>query len=222
MTEKPRWANGACVIDRGELERIQQCMLTQDNRATAYPIFEVRDVEQLYGVDPKFQGKAVRVLLIDQGGGDAPVVIEVDADGAGNKLLEYIRGLAESYEMEAEDIIVRTNDDVEMNIAALDPLDYPADDIYGVVAFLSRDGEQLSTATGTGRLAVPRTVKIFFTEEGAHNYIARNRHNLDSPHTYASSAWDVSEIRAVMEMLAVADMQSIQVNEADKPRTPKP
>jgi len=208
LIEKPKWASGSCAIDPMSLEWIQHRMLTQDNRATAYPIFEVRDDEHIYGIDPKFDGRyrTTRVLLIYHNDSQ-PIEIEVDADDAGAKLLEFIHNMTEWRGITPESIIAenRNGDRLDIINGQLDP-----DDIFSITTFMDEDGNQLNPAAGTGRLAITKTVAIFFTKESADGFIKNNRHHLDNPHVYVSSAWNNHEMRVVMNMLAMSDMEQIK------------
>lgn len=133
------------------LREIGKLMHTQDNRATAEPIFLVQRKEREFGVDPEYTDLFAWV--------DGDSSEEVDSETAA--ILEATLG-------EGEDI----------------------DDRYRRVGYRER-WEYVTTC---------------FTEQGARQFIAANRHNLGEARVFVDSGWRNPEWQAVRgALLAMAE-----------------
>ena len=56
-----------------------------------------------------------------------------------------------------------------------------------------------------------RFVTACFTEQGAKDYIERNRHNLKSPHVFAASLWRNEEMKFIRKVLEKGELCSIPI-----------
>lgn len=186
--------------DREVIEQIATAMLTQDNRATSFPIFEVRDRRRMIGVDTRFIGNAVEVVVMNDGEGDQ--VLDVEAFTL-EKVEEIIRDLEEDSGVSRDYFGFRDSSGDEANHLAFTP-----EVLLGVInegnAFDIYDMENDVTLLNFCRIGAIELEEIkgfFFTEGAAKQYIEENRHNLNNPYTYASSAWRNPEMQAVMQLI---------------------
>ena len=119
---------------------------SEENRATNHPIFEVRELRVIWGMNPAYTDDYKWIDVDD---------CENIADKDRHELLD---------KMERND---------------------QSTEAWEKVYFVE----------------VEVSVQPFFTEEGANNYIRRNRHNLRKPFTYVQSAHRNPEWQAVRDHL---------------------
>lgn len=142
-----------------EIAKIKELMLTQDNRATSYPIFIIVEDVRIYGVDGNFSmdGRERKE----------------ESDG---QLCESCEKLGEEGEDLPEDC------------------EFCSDDCF-ITYRIEKDVPNLYAA-------------FFFTAEAAQAHLDVNHHHYNSTaHTYAISAYNNYELRAVMQHLCGKDLR---------------
>lgn len=189
--------------------RIREQMLTQDNRATAFPLFEVRDRLPVFGIDTRFDPNAREVLILNDGEGN--LVIPLD-ELTIEKAEEILKDLEDDYDTSRENFEFYSEYDMPFgdefgNSTLEDPavtpqtLIYMANNHREFNIFNGETMDSMLNIMSTGMTHEVKTVATFFTEKAADRYIEENRHNLNAPYTFVSSAHRNEEMQAVMHLL---------------------
>jgi len=148
-------------------------LLTQDNRITDQPVFQVRVKERLWGMDIDTDN----FMWMNMESGEYETVDPGD-----------IEAIREYYESNHKGMVIHTGK----------PIDWPAvesDDLYRSYLMEAMGLEQ------AGYRDIDVVKQSCFTEEGAQWYINANGHNLNKPFIYAAGSHRNFEYQRVRKII---------------------
>jgi|GEM_PF-3775779 len=166
--------------DFSPLASIRDKLVSQDNRYTSYPLFEVQIPYRINHVDPNFHDCNNAVCTYDNG--------RRNADLQEFLLTLKYRGTCSDGEIKEFEKFVKSGADNPER------------------TFDFEDGTSVSVSYFA---EVKKTIATFFTEDAAEQYINLHGHNIPDAEIFVSSAWDNPEMKAVMSFLATRDIDGI-------------
>ena len=170
-----------------DLEKIAEEIRTQDNRATADPIFILFDRQKM----PTDSHYSDEYIYIDVGNDNHEI------DGNRQALLDYVKDEYES--MVYYPINVQKKDDLE---------DLSEDELLEMMQRDRQHFDKVYTKT------IDIFKQAFFTSKSAHEYLESNKHHFKDPFIYCDSLWRNYEMQAIRE--ALMKNAFIKVGEVDE------
>lgn len=177
--QHPGWMS-AREPDFSPLAGIREKLVSQDNRLTSYPLFEVQIPHRVNHVDPRFHDCNNAICTYDYGNRHADLHEFL-------LTLKY-RGTCSDAEIEEFKNFVKSGADNPER------------------TFDFEDGSSVSVSYF---VEVKKTIATFFTEDAARQYINLHGHNIPDAEIFVSSAWDNPEMKALMSFLATRDIDGI-------------
>ena len=152
------------------LSAIKQRILTQDNRSTRNPMFEVRDRVKVWGIDSDYETDGCSIIT-DDGEISLKTIFESDYETE-----EEAIAMLKEHEFSDEQIKEIMNFD-DYNISNLEN-----SDVYAIEQLIA----DMDYKIVYYRIDNTKIITYCYTEDAANQFISNNKHNMHDPFVYVN------------------------------------